>query len=102
DAGLLAVALERGQKVAQRRLSQPCGIEAAPRLRHVVSPGTKWPPSIWAGTEVAPGGEPPHCTSTRKPPALSTRAALNSQAKRGRLQEFGCSTPAWVAQRKTA
>src|SRR5262249_48945472 len=43
DAGLFAVTVERGEKVAQRRLSQPCGIEAAPRLRHFVSPGTNWP-----------------------------------------------------------
>src|SRR5262249_48112940 len=50
DAGLLAVAVKRGEKVAQRRLWQPCGIEAAPPLRHLVSPGTNWPSSIWAGT----------------------------------------------------
>jgi hypothetical protein len=50
DAGLLAIAVERGEKVAQRRLSQPRGIESAPRLRHFVSPGTNWPSSIWAGT----------------------------------------------------
>src|SRR5262249_44661228 len=52
NAGLLAlaVAVERGAKVTQRRLSQPCGIEAAPPLRHLVSPGTNWPSSIWAGT----------------------------------------------------
>ena len=50
DAGLLAVTLERGENVAQRRLSQPFGIEAAPLLRHFVSPGTNCPSSIWAGT----------------------------------------------------
>ena len=42
--------IERGENIAQRRLSQPGGIEAAPRLRHFVSPGTNWPSSIWAGT----------------------------------------------------
>jgi len=50
DAGFLAVALERGENAAQRRLSQPFGIEAAPSLRHFVSPGTNCPSSIWAGT----------------------------------------------------
>src|SRR5262249_48036743 len=49
-AGLRAVAVKGGEKVAQRRLSQPCGVEAAPPLRHLVSPGTNWPSSIWAGT----------------------------------------------------
>ena len=50
DAGFLAVVLERGENAAQRRLSQPFGIEAAPSLRHFVSPGTNCPSSIWAGT----------------------------------------------------
>src|SRR5262249_35955608 len=102
DAGLLAAALERGEKVAQRRLSQPSGIEAAPRLRHFVSPGTNWPSSIWAGTQVEPSCEPPHSASTMRLAIMSTSATITSQATRGRLQECGCSTPAWVAQRKTA
>src|SRR5262249_2455457 len=37
-----------------------------------------------------------------KLPIMSTSAAITSQVTRGRLQDFGCSTPAWVAQRKTA
>ncbi len=48
-ARLLAGAVERAEKIAKRRRSQPCGIEAAQDLRHLVSPGTNWPSSIWAG-----------------------------------------------------
>ena len=45
-----AAQAKRGENAAQRRLSQPFGIEAAPPLRHFVSPGTNCPSSIWAGT----------------------------------------------------
>ena len=47
DARFLAVAVERGENVAQRRLSKPSGVDAS---RHFVLPGTKWPSSICAGT----------------------------------------------------
>src|SRR5262249_23428125 len=102
DASFLAVTLKRGENAAQRRLSQPFGIEAAPPLCHFVSPGTNCPSSTWAGTSVGPGGEPPHCASTTKLPIMSMSAAITSHVTRGRLQALGCSTPAWVAHRKTA
>ena len=44
---LLAGSLERGEEVAQRRLSQPGNVEAS---RQFVLPGTNWPSSMWAGT----------------------------------------------------
>jgi hypothetical protein len=36
DAGLFAGAVEHGKKLAQRRLSEPCSVEAAGLLRHFV------------------------------------------------------------------
>src|SRR4029453_8520814 len=93
DARLLAVAVERGENIAQRRLSKPGGVDAS---RHFVLPGTKWPSSICAGTEAEPAGRPPHCANTMKLPITSTSATSSNQATRGRLQESGCSTPARV------
>ena len=50
DAGLLAVAVEHGEQIGERRFPQPRRIEAARRVSHFVSPGTKLPSlSKWAG-----------------------------------------------------
>ena len=49
DARLLAGPVEHGQEIRQVARLQPCGIEPTQDLCHLVSPGTKWPSSMWAG-----------------------------------------------------
>ena len=50
DAGFLAGPIQHPKQIAERRLRQPCGVEATRRRGHLDSPGTNWPSSTRAGT----------------------------------------------------